>query len=705
MSQNRLYQLIANHKPEFMNKRDISFKVSTQYGIRYAMYSPSQPDNIIMADLNNEYHLRSDHISFYESIDVKNPYLSEYHYTAILIDDDKQQYQLHVYFNQKDQLTTSPLLKKIDDNNSRIIENVSPELSQQCIALAQARCGDSLRNLRNHHSTLIADLHKNYLQAETKLCELSLDLNDNQDKYLAQLEITIEKLEKLAMYHENDFYHATLRRFKMIKQYILTPAANPLSSSGEIPAKNKFDSSSSNAHNPNNKNKAVSSPKPAKPIINKIAAQWQEFKKNDKKHENELKKIQLFSNLYSDINEILLLSDNVYYFLDRDDLKTAQRLQIELTHQGESLLQAALFSKNFQAAKLLRNLAPLLSDKMVKIAIINNNPELLKFMLEHTFVPIETLIIKDELTPIAFCLNNCSEKNKMIEVFEILLANGASILSPAKDGLPVAHHIIQQIETHPLAPLLDGLMKKPSFWRQLATSLKNYLANSNNVNQNLHIELENAYKFYLNHADKLAENKSNQYLLSKFHILSNLNQSSSSMLKAEIDKIVNHPDIARFKIELESLIENHYKVCADKKIKPLVIVYDLLTLLNNDIRDIDHKYDFELKVTIVFYLYYLRILLMKNIAELTDLPVPAKHKNRSITAKNIKSFQKSLKDTSEILGEYNILTNIYHSIATLSKDAAKCNLLIEELERLKNILDLAIEENEDNKNNVTNKSI
>ncbi len=480
MALNRLYQLILDDKPDFITADQLAFKRSAKEGTPFALIELPIPREVSISEDDNDYVLDSHHLSFYEKIDSRNHCLSEYHHTAIFKDKNNNQYQSHVYFNQKDQLTTSPHFNSIE-KDQYTPQIISKKFSDMLSQLAQTYSENYLKRIREHHVNKVEKLREDYHASENQLDKLSENEELNRDQYLQQLDVTINKLNNVIKYCANPSYQATLSLLERIKTILLSdnsPLQLPETSDDEIIAAPSI----SPILLPVIPTKSAAKPN-AKSLIENVKKSQSVF---------NVEGINEFTNYYNSINEILALIDSNECIGSASDLRAIQKLNTDATKQGVSLLKEALRKKDFDSAKKLSKFTPALPDLTTKAAIATNNAPLLRFLLTHGDIAINTFVVNDQLTPVAFCFQNSTEKSTKKEVFDVLLEFGANVMTEAKDGLPVAYHLIK-VKGHPLSVSLADLLIQPNFWRILVTMLRSRVANHPELNDRI-TEYENLAK-------------------------------------------------------------------------------------------------------------------------------------------------------------------------------------------------------------------
>jgi hypothetical protein len=486
MTINKLYRFInrsLNTLPikQHLDKGCFHFKVDSEQH-NYVLYELAM-DNCRIATIadDQQYILKSHHISFYEMQNDKNPCLSQYHYTAYLEDKNKQKYQLHVHFDQNDQLTTSAILSIEDDNGLYVQQKISPKFTNGLAQLAIDKSFRFMSELRAQYQNSLNNLETRYNELEQELRNLSCNLVANRDSYLAKLKIIIEVLTQLSDYRPQ--YGVLINLFTRFEKYLQATSETPNISSSD----DKFIEKRPHLEIVGAYSKKIA-PVNTKKSIQKFIQQALKYQDGflalpeKTPYEDQLKSFLLF--LESTQNALIATEDDDYYFTS-EDLQNIQTLMSNSTAEAKKLLTHLLLTNNFHLAEALKHFASPVADKLIKLALVKGNAKILDFLLNNSDFPINTFLIADNLSPVLFCFIKHKEETPKIECLSVLIKHNASIMVKTNDGLSVAHHIMNTIH-HPLKKALDdnkeNTLGHPQFYKTLIGEIEAYL-NQSDINE------------------------------------------------------------------------------------------------------------------------------------------------------------------------------------------------------------------------------
>jgi hypothetical protein len=200
MKKNKLYSFISLELKDltgkYLQKDRLQLKVNkaNQNFLLYEL-SKEKEGTTIHDEHNNRYYLSSHHISIYEKQIDNDPYLSQYHYTAYFYDDNRKKYQLHVYFDHNDQLTSNPIFS-VEEHR----QPITPEFAEYLTQLAIANTFNLIAELRQELQKASATLEKKFISIEQQLTEFSSNLKANKDSYLILLNEGIGVSNLLSIY-------------------------------------------------------------------------------------------------------------------------------------------------------------------------------------------------------------------------------------------------------------------------------------------------------------------------------------------------------------------------------------------------------------------------------------------------------------------------------------------------------------------------
>jgi archaellum component FlaC len=501
MTTNKLYRFISRSWKIFpikqhLDKDNFHFKVDSEQH-NYVLYNLAVDNCRIKAvEENQQYTLESHHISFYEMQDNKNPCWSQYHYTAYFNDKDNKKYHLHVYFDQNDQLTTSAILSIEDDKGLYVKQKISSEFTDDLAQLAIDQSFRFISELRAQYQNSLNNLETRYNELEQELGNLSSNLVANRDLYLAKLEITIEILTQLSDYRPQ--YRDLINLFSRFEKYLQESSEKPDAGNNN----DEFIEKSSDIAIVNTHSKKIASVR-IKKSIQTFIQQALEYRDAfltlpvEASYENQLTS---FLRFLESTQDAWIATENDDYSVTPEDLQNIQNLISKSTAEAKKLLTRLLLSNNFQLAGDLKNFVDLVADKLIKLALVKGNSELLDFLLNNSDFPINTFPIADNLSPVLFCFLKHSEKASKIGCLSVLIKHNASLMVKTEDGLSVAHHILNTVH-HPLRVAFENNEKKtrahPQFYKALICEIETYLNRSDisETNKNKLICTIEQYKF------------------------------------------------------------------------------------------------------------------------------------------------------------------------------------------------------------------
>ncbi|MBA2652872.1 MAG: hypothetical protein H0U73_11470 [Tatlockia sp.] len=418
----------------------------------YLMYELNlNKSNTFITSQGTRYQLISHHISFYEMEDDKNPYLSQYHYTAYFSDMENTHYELHVYLNQNDQLTCKPVFSLKENGQPSETNQESESFMQSLLDYAINETLVLIKPLRQLEQKKRASFVELYNQYESKLSILSLDLKTNKNQYIKLLIETINVLKELVHYTDNPYFESLIKLYQRTKDEIKVAY---IADYEELELSEKKTIQVLSVDAPDKTKKTVAK-KSLQSFVDRAKTARDLFFADKKLGVKSANKdlINSFLKFHHHTHDILLLADDYNYQIGLSDLQKTQEMALECTKEGHSLLELMLIKKDYASAK---NLVPYLSfvqEKMINMALVVDNGPLLDFLLTHGDIAINSFTISKEiklkvaaesLTPLLYCFNEIK-----IQCLPVLLKHGASPMVLAADGLPLAHHILSVV-THPL---------------------------------------------------------------------------------------------------------------------------------------------------------------------------------------------------------------------------------------------------------------
>ncbi|CAM4465091.1 MAG: hypothetical protein LEGION0403_FIIPPAGN_02392 [Legionella sp.] len=465
---------------KFDNCKKISKKTTLSEEI-YIQFELKRDKNSLIIDDESSYQLQDHHISFY-----KMPKKGQYHYTAYFLDAKLNpcQHQLHVYFNEQDELIErTPIeFSKYNDETKTYQTLASENINEQFINLANNKIVPILRMLREQHTIKVERLEEEYQAQEQKSSLLSTNILGKN--YLESLEKTLKILEELIALGGKSYYQSTKKLLEGSISYIKEQRSSVTTTKNKHPRikKEKYQ---------NNKNSIFTSEelilsKPQKKAASSSDDDKLETKINQlmtvvealKKLSTE-KQITLLKEIFSKVHELVLTCEKKELFP-----KIKELYKITYSSGGELLCDLIVpdnVEKNrFKLAAQLEPFHDGLNSKLLSIALDAGDHELLDFILTYKKFHINALSFEFEEgffpSAVHFCYQISHES--MIPCLAVLIKHGASVLVKDEEGLPIAYKILST-PNHPLQKAFEDnkelTIKSASFYQKLIKSLQGCL--------------------------------------------------------------------------------------------------------------------------------------------------------------------------------------------------------------------------------------
>ena len=429
------------------------------------------------------YELESDHISVYfDKIDQ-----SDHHYTGYF-SLKKHTYQLHVYFNDNDELIGEPTFTQLQVGAGAAASppplEVNPVLKEQFIQLARLRCGSTIPGLRNKLAKKIILLQDTYNRLEAEASRLSAIKPLNNDLYFAALDAIRAPLQELTRLVKHPHYlqmEQSIKKmqdaFKSLTQDSVIHLARPkhllsMASIEELPA--NVPMSDQEALQPTQAALTIHLNKD----IQALDEQFTAFKPS-KVAENATGLRQFFIRA----NELSLLINESSYSVAIEQLQQLHTLNHRIHKAGETLLRTVLKKSKADPAaiayaNLLQPFDYILTYQDVVAALESKNPHRLDFLLKTGYFLVNGQPLTIEKETYASAVHYCFQQPAdMASCLSVLIENGASILVDFQ-GLPIAYRILSTDE-HPLQIALSlsemtdrKTLSSIDFYKKLISTLR-----------------------------------------------------------------------------------------------------------------------------------------------------------------------------------------------------------------------------------------
>lgn len=467
----------------------------TKEGREYYRFELQHKYPVKLHDEHHRYKLINHHVSVYQTESQANPFLSQYHYTAYFEDEDGTQYQLHVYFNDKNEMTTKPVFSICQGIDS-FIPLESGQLHEDFINLACANAKPLIKTIRKQLTDRVKELETRYKTLDNQASILSASLPDNYENYITKLtEIseTAKLLIPLASHERYQNHQKFIQRMitAVIEQYKHmrddetsnhAPSQETQPSPLEEGKKSNDEAANQTPSQPvksekTSKKEKVKTPSVFDQAVLEIATQF-----NKLSCDNEEVSTTRLGDMLARVNELSLELDERDTVVSLDSLATLKNLHQKLHETGEKLFVRLLMSGKFKLAERLPPFYYLL-DNYLDMALQTRNHQLLDFILKHGDVNInnQEVNVKGKVYPSAVhcCLGCDTKTTPMVDCLSVLIAHGASVFGNDDNGLPIAHTILLT-QNHPLKKAFTANREKTiesiPFYKQLISILKLYIA-------------------------------------------------------------------------------------------------------------------------------------------------------------------------------------------------------------------------------------
>lgn len=470
---------------------------STIEGRTYYRLELEHTHPVVLQDEYNEYTLLNHHVSVYQTENQENPFLSQYHYTAYFKGKDGTSYQLHVYYNDKNEMTIKPVLSIRNETNDGFIPLESGQLDEDFINLARAYAKPLIKNIRKQLIETVKELEARYKKLDREASLLSVSIDRNYDDYLAKLMESAEIAKRLAPLVKHDHYQSAYR-FTQRLITVVKEQYKPLATSTETQSSPLVENDKAGEETvdhsgevkpsaPRKKGKAKQEqipplpqkrgPSPFDKKVQRIATEFGKLAEED-----ETVCATKFADLLARINELSLTLEDGKTVASLDSLAKLKNLQQKVQEAGEKLFTRLVLKGEFKLAEQMPSFYYLL-DNYLDMALHTRNHQLLDFILKHGDINInnQEVAVKGTvyLSAVHCCLSCDAKESPMADCLSVLIKHGASLFGSDENGLPIAHTILSA-QNHPLKKALTANRDKTTgsiaFYEQLISTLKLYLA-------------------------------------------------------------------------------------------------------------------------------------------------------------------------------------------------------------------------------------
>lgn len=559
MKDNRKYHFIRLNSGFIQEKSRFPIHVSKVNKI-YAIISLPKPEEMLPLPIPTIQLLEVDgkaqhHLSFYAKESKLNPTKSQYHFTAYFSKGNSQNrdYELHVHFDENDQLTTAPILSELQADGTYFpisLSKLGPGAQEMLTSFALAHSHETIASLRLCIQEKIKQDIETYAKKSIVVDELSKEKDANPEPYFEVIQENIRFLNKIIPYHGREGYFARVCK-------ILTDYANwlgiPLDQQNP-PLAYEHKSSPDSDHSFSDTDETEEIPEvtlhttqetqdahdtdaSSTPLNIDVSTLVKEAEKAMLEFQNKaltstLKiRVSLLAKAITLTQEVYIFASDKALIQDPFDLVILQRLLLAQQQKKEKLLFHLIINCQLDEAKVLlgnsKKAGSLIGFECdyqaISYALKTGKSEILEFILERTDFPINTFTIptpKGNVSAAMFCFLNDSAASPKAECLRVLVKHGASLMEFCPStGLPLAHLLLSSEKRHPCMLALEDKINiqktllNPSFYIQLVCVLKKKAVSK---------DLNESIKLYKELTEQLSQNKNKHSAIEKKSMGDNL---------------------------------------------------------------------------------------------------------------------------------------------------------------------------------------
>lgn len=669
MNKNIVFNFIKTHGNNLTVK---SFKncyglVVTQdkNEVEYCRFDLKTPKKLmVIKNQGQELRLTSHHISIYKTEQEYNPSLSQYHYTAYFSDTEGRNYQLHVYFNNEDELTQMPVLSL--EELKGVFTPVSVEAIQDNLtALAITYTKPIIEELRNQLFITIDQLDKDYESSELKASMLSLDVEQNYPAYMQRLIEMEDILKQLGMLVSHQQYQKKLELIHSMRKVIQVNCNLMKNDRVLVDSLVALDEKTTE----NDSLVVMSPPSFFKPLPEKkhSVELSREVEYLIERHhalssKKEIDKAKELGELYAQIQLILLTCNKTGSDVLPSIIKLQKLLQ-DIRKDSEQLCTYLLLKEQFEAATQLPELHSILGTKYFNLALCTRKPKLLEFVITHSHSKLvnQSLTINNlqYSSPVHYCVKVNNAKMQMQECLAVLIKLGASVLVNGEDNLPIAYHLLKN--DHPLQKAMVDNREKTidsvAFNQQLNIALKAYLTNPHS-DKKLRVEVQQHIRIYTNVINSLLPGLKSPIGQRFKNTIIEFSKNIIKVAPDLMDKINQDPVIAELKKQHEKAHKIYIGKISKKQYREhLKIGNDAIKSLDGFLQTNDWKtLDMDDLIEGTRAFLQDEITIYNKLSEVLDI------QKNEMQPKTYNKQRKELKKKEKLLNEINALSEKYSCI-------------------------------------------
>ena len=374
---------------------------------------------------NQEYTIEQHYVLIYEQHTVLT-FNSDYCYTAQLKTSDNYSFSLSVYFNAHDQVINTCLFNK-DTGESFDIEEQD---NYWVTAVAAMYSAYALSPLRKKHERLLSKSVNIINEKIQDLLSLPHESSDDLNQCIFYSDCLLKQLSWLTHITQLHDYCNLIEQYKrLLDLKYMTLLSTEYDLIDENPG---FCSDLKQSDDTGSALQTY--------II--LIAEYESYYKHGIRINPKPSALAYFD-ATQDAMSALLACDNGS-IINGKIINLLYSSLVESTKACLTQLGEALIQGDVPCANALSAFAPLLSDRILKIAIDSTETHLLEWLLMHAAFPINRVRITSDEEDMSL-LEYALTQNKPA-CFELLLNHGASPLVLSTRGQPLAHVIINTIE-------------------------------------------------------------------------------------------------------------------------------------------------------------------------------------------------------------------------------------------------------------------
>lgn len=488
MPKNTLFQFITQLKKNTSGAdlKQFVLRVNSNNSSYYCMDLPVNEPIKFKLD-KASLSLTAHHISVYENENKTNPNLSQYHYTAYFQDESGDNYCLHVYFDDNNQLTRSPTLDMSSLNNKPIdishaekqFTTLAMRFAYPVITVLKKQQYDCIKKLRDEYESCMAKLNEAWFNPHLT----SKDMQVLIEPALALSTKLIGLVNSKTLVKEHRFLEAMHKSLqesakqwpKSVKSELSVVKMEEESTSAE--QEEPLDHTSDN--NDDNDDNA-----PEQDAKDRSSSHVQDFEaiedlyRQVNEEKNTPQQIEKMEALLSRIAEFILLHEE---HVDLDVLKRLQTFKLRLYETGSLLFKRVLIGEQFDLAIKMPSFYHQITPSMLALALQLQKKSLLEFVLRHADFDISYQALGIGKQTYASAVHACialSSNKDMGDCFSLLIQYDQSLLTLDDQGKPVILPVLLDSD-HPLKKSLlaarDQTLDCLPFLKSMVSVLENYL--------------------------------------------------------------------------------------------------------------------------------------------------------------------------------------------------------------------------------------